>query len=489
MVEGLSKAGLRTVMDVVYNHTNASGQGAKSVLDRIVPGYYHRLNANGGIERSTCCENTAPEHAMMGKLVVDSVVTWAKYYKVDGFRFDIMGHHPKANILAVRKALDDLSLARDGVDGKSIYLYGEAWNFGEVANDAQFEQARQANLAGTGIGSFNDRLRDGARGGGPFDDPRTQGFVTGLYYDPNGMPGSDSRAELLQRTDWVKVGLAGGLADFTFVDRFGNTVRADDVAYHDQRAGYTADPQELINYIEAHDNETLFDAIQMKTPVATPMADRVRMQSLGLSLVLLGEGVPFIHAGSELLRSKSLDRNSYNSGDWFNQLDFTYQSNNWGVGLPPARDNQGNWPIMRPLLANPALRPSPADIRKSLENFRDLLEIRKSSPLFRLRTDAEVKARVSFENGGPDQLPGLIAMRLSDRVAPDLDPNAEEIIVLFNANDEPETLTLPDTRGRHFKLHKVQRTSDDEILTQSRFVSGQGAFFVPGRTTAVFVDE
>ena len=489
MVQGLNNAGLRTVMDVVYNHTNSAGQGDKSVLDRIVPGYYHRLDANGSVEHSTCCENTAPEHAMMGKLVVDSVVTWAKYYKVDGFRFDIMGHHPKANILAVRKALDDLTLAKDGVDGKSIYLYGEAWNFGEVANDAQFEQARQANLAGTGIGSFNDRLRDGARGGGPFDDPRVQGFVTGLGYDPNGMPGSDSRDELLQRTDWIKSGLAGGLADFSFIDRNGNDVRADQVPYHDQKAGYTGDPQELVNYVEAHDNQTLFDAIQMKAPAGTPMAARVRMQTMGLSLVLLGEGVPFIHAGSEILRSKSLDGNSYNSGDWFNRLDFTYQSNNWGVGLPPAADNQGNWPIMQPLLANPSLRPTPQDIQTSLRRFEDLLKIRKSSPLFRLRTDAEIKARLSFANGGPNQIPGLIVMRLSDRVAPDLDPNAEEIVVLFNANDQPQSITLPDTRGLHFKLHKVQRTSDDIVATDSRFVPGQGTFVVPARTTAVFVDQ
>jgi pullulanase/glycogen debranching enzyme len=219
------------------------------------------------------------------------------------------------------------------------------------------------------------------------------------------------------------------------------------------------------------------------------MADRVRMQNVGLSLVLLGEGVPFVHAGSEILRSKSLDRNSYNSGDWFNRLDFTYQSNNWGVGLPPAGDNQANWPWMAPLLANPALRPSQENIRTALENFRDLLEIRKSSPLFRLRTAAQIEDRLSFVNGGPDQIPGLIAMRLSDRVAPDLDPDAEEIVVLFNASDEAHTLTLSDTRGRHFKLDKIQRTSGDEILTESHFVPGKGAFFVPARTTAVFIDD
>ncbi|MEV1176511.1 DUF3372 domain-containing protein, partial [Nonomuraea sp. NPDC049784] len=168
MVAALNRAGLRVVMDVVYNHTHSTG-----VLDPIVPGYYHRLLEDGRVADSTCCANTAPEHMMMGKLVVDSVVSWARQYKIDGFRFDLMGHHPKANLLAVRRALDELTPAEDGVDGKSIILYGEGWNFGEVAGGARFEQATQANLAGTGIGTFNDRLRDAVRGGSPFDpDPR-----------------------------------------------------------------------------------------------------------------------------------------------------------------------------------------------------------------------------------------------------------------------------------------------------------------------------
>ena len=174
---GLNRAGLRVVLDVVYNHTHASGQDPGSVLDRIVPGYYHRLLPDGTVATSTCCANTAPEHAMMGRLVVDSVVTWARRYKVDGFRFDLMGHHPKANLVEVRRALDALTLARDGVDGRSILLYGEGWNFGEVADNARFVQATQTEMAGTGIGTFNDRLRDAVRGGGPFDaDPRVQGF-------------------------------------------------------------------------------------------------------------------------------------------------------------------------------------------------------------------------------------------------------------------------------------------------------------------------
>ena len=168
-----------------------------SVLDRIVPGYYQRLDAAGAVQTSTCCQNVATEHAMGQKIMVDSVVSWARNYHVDGFRFDLMGHHSKANMLAVRAALDRLTPARDGVDGRSIYLYGEGWNFGEVADNALFTQATQGNLGGTGIGTFSDRLRDAVRGGGPFDeDPRKQGFGSGESTDPNGAAVNDGAARL-----------------------------------------------------------------------------------------------------------------------------------------------------------------------------------------------------------------------------------------------------------------------------------------------------
>src|SRR3989304_1222014 len=186
MVKALNQSGLRVVMDVVYNHTSQSGQDAKSVLDKIVPGYYYRLNTDGNVETSTCCQNTASEHRMMEKLMVDSVVTWATHYKVDGFRFDLMGHPMLSTTQAVRAALDGLTLAKDGVDGKSIYIYGEGWDFGEGAKNARGKNATQLNIGGSGIGGFNDRLRDGVRGGNPFDDLRLQGFSTGLYLNPNG---------------------------------------------------------------------------------------------------------------------------------------------------------------------------------------------------------------------------------------------------------------------------------------------------------------
>ena len=490
MVKALNDAGLRVVMDVVYNHTNASGQNERSVLDRIVPGYYHRYNADGFVETSSCCQNTATEFNMMEKLMIDSVLTWVRQYKVDGFRFDLMGHHMKRNMVKLRAALDALTPAVDGVDGAKVYLYGEAWNFGEVANNARGENAIQKNMAGTGIGSFNDRIRDGARGGGPFGGLQEQGFLTGLYYDPNstnqGTP-SEQLSRLLQETDWIRTGLAGGLADFAFEDRFGNIVQSRDIDYNGQQAGYTADPQEIINYIEAHDNDTLFDAIQLKAPLSTTMSDRVRMQNLGMSLELLGQGVPFLHAGVDLLRSKSLDRNSYNSGDWFNTLDFSYMSNNWGVGLPPAQDNQSNWPLFQPLLANPALRPQHADILDAAMHFREMLAVRKSSRLFRMRSQQEVIDHLHFLNTGSSQTPGLIVMNLADEDG-SVDRKYENIVALINANDEPESFVDSEFTGIPFSLHPIQQASMDPIVRASSFDAGSSTFSVPARTAAVFVE-
>ncbi|MEN4041328.1 MAG: pullulanase-type alpha-1,6-glucosidase, partial [Anaerolineaceae bacterium] len=495
MVQALNQMGLRVVMDVVYNHTNAAGQAAKSVLDRVVPGYYHRLNDRGVVETSTCCPNTASEHNMMEKLMLDSLVVWARDYKVDAFRFDLMGHHMVTNMLNVRAALDELTLEEDGVDGKSIYIYGEGWNFGEVANNARGENATQLNLAGTGIGTFNDRSRDAVRGIGPFDGGQTllqrQGFANGSFYDSKPtVPGSEAqqKATLLHQSDQVRIGMAGNLANYQFIDRFGNLVTGAQVDYHGSPVGYNLDPQEDITYVSKHDNQTLFDINVYAAPQATSMTDRVRMQVVGLSTVVLGQGVPFIHAGSELLRSKSLDRDSFNSGDWFNKLDFTYSSNNFGVGLPPAWANQANWPIMQPFLADPNLIPTQAHILRMRDMFTELLEMRYSSKLFRLETAEDVQARVMFHNTGPNQLPGLIVMSLSDAPAPDLDPTYEGLVVLVNANDEAQAFSADVFKGKKLMLHVVQRSSVDALVKTARFNPLNGTFTIPGRTTAVFVE-
>jgi pullulanase-type alpha-1,6-glucosidase len=488
MVKALSDSGLRTVMDVVYNHTSASGQNDHSVLDRIVPGYYHRLNGDGNIVTSSCCQDTASEFNMMEKLLIDSVVTWAKQYKVDGFRFDLMSFHMKRNLLKLRSTLDALTLATDGVDGKKIYLYGEGWNFGEVANNARGVNATQANMAGTGIGTFSDRIRDGVRGGGPFSGIQEQGFLTGLYTDPNATnqgSSGDQLNKLLQETDWVRTGLAGALAAYQFVDRNGNLVASSQIDYNGQPAGYTADPQEVISYIEAHDNDTLWDAIQAKASPSDSLADRVRMQNLGVSLLGFGQGIPFYHAGVELLRSKSMDRNSYNSGDWFNKLDFTYSSNNWGVGLPPAPDNQTSWPIQGPLLANPALKAGRPQILAAYTHFLETTAIRKSTGLFRLRTAADVENRLHYYNTGPSQIPGLIVMSLADNDGA-VDRAHNRVAVVFNATNQTQNFNVADFQNMPLTLHPLQKLSIDSVERASSFNKTLGAFSIPGRTAAVF---
>jgi pullulanase/glycogen debranching enzyme len=489
MVQSLHRAGLRVVLDVVYNHASASGQDKLSILDKIVPGYYHRLDGDGQVQTATCCQDTAAEHLMMGKLLTDSVLTWAGKYRVDGFRFDIMGFHPKALIVGLKEKLARIDPA--------IYLYGEGWNFGAPGNDALFTAARQANMGGTGIGTFNDRLRDAVRGGGSFDAGdalvANQGFINGLWYDPNARAGpatSAQRDALNRDADLIRLGIAGTPKDFAFTDREGRSVTGAQIDYAGQPAGYAVDPPDVINYVSAHDNLTLFDNDQLKLPAAASMAERVRVNSLGLGIVLLSQGVPFFHAGDDLLRSKSLDANSYNGGDWFNRLDFTGRTDNWGVGLPPAWDgNQGNWPVFRPFLANAALRPSARDIAQAAAVFRDFLRIRRSSPLFRLKTGADVRRHLTFYNVGPDQVPGLIVYGLADDADGDPDARNQGVVVVINANTGSVAYALPDGKGRRLTLHPAQAEGADGLVKASAFDRDSGTFKVPGRTIAVFVER
>ena len=491
MVKGLHEAGLKVVMDVVYNHTTASGQGARSVLDRIVPGYYHRLNEVGNVLTDSCCSDTAAEHAMFEKLMIDSTETWTREYQVDGYRFDLMSFHPRSTMLRLRA-----NLRRFDPD---VYIYGEGWNFGAVGNNARFVQASQLNLAGTGIGTFSDRLRDAVRGGGPFDGGenfvRNQGFINGLWYDNNDVAGLQTPGQkdwLLHLRDLIMVGLAGNLKDYPLVDKDGNPKVGSQIDYFGQPAGYTGSPRENIVYASAHDNQTLFDISQYKLPVGTSLADRVRAQTLGLGIIALAQGVSFFHAGDDLLRSKSFDNNSYNSGDWSNLIDFTYQSNNFGVGLPPSwGGNQDNWPVMKPFLGNPDLKPGFQEIDQARRNFLDLLEIRTSSPLFNLPTAEEVIERVRFYNTGPTDNPTLIVMAIS-RVSGRGDDSRNGLIVFCNADKvpvvyTPKTEKHADYMSARARLHPVQRTGADPVVKGSTFDPATGKFNIPARTTAVFV--
>ncbi|MGA8742878.1 MAG: pullulanase-type alpha-1,6-glucosidase [Terracidiphilus sp.] len=492
MVEGLHYAGLRVVQDVVFNHTNASGEGPNSNLDEVVPNYYHRLDANGSLETASCCADTAAEHKMMEKLIIDTLVLNAKEYKIDGFRFDIMSFMFTYNMQDIQNALQALTVEKDGIDGSKIYLYGEGFNFGDTANNQIGPNASQVNLYGFGIGTFNDRIRDGVRGGSPFTDERVQGFASGLFTDPstftNGsLSSSQQQTQLLQYSDWIDIGLTGNLRDYTFVDSAGATVTGSEVSYNGQPTGYTKSPIEAVNYASVHDNQDLFDAVQLKSSFSDSIATRARRQVMGMALVTLGQGIPFFQGGDDLMRSKDMDQNSYNSGDWFNKIDWTGQTANWGIGLPIASQNQGQWPIMTPLLSNPAYTPQPANIAYTEAAFQDLLKIRYSSGLFRMATEGDIQQNLTFLNTGPSQIPGLIVMKL--------DANGgnygmyKHILVVFNATDGQVNFTDSRLQGLTLHLHMVQKQSSDPATTQSTFNLKTGTATVPALTTAVFVSE
>jgi pullulanase len=511
MVMALHNAGLRVVQDVVFNHTAQIGENTFSILDEVVPGYYYRLDASGNVETASCCYDTAAEHRMFAKLMVDNVVQNAIQYKIDGYRFDDMSLHFVSNMQAIKQALRSLTLEKDGVDGSKIYIYGEGFLNSETA--ALGVNATQANLYGYGIGTFNDRIRDGIRGGNSFDQTieQVQGFATGLFTDPSyytsttlGESLATQQATVNSDADLIRLGLAGNLRDFQFVNSAGTTVTGSQITYGGQPAGYAATPLEAVNYCSVHDNQTLFDAIQLKSAIPGTTATggdsittRTRRQVLSMSIIALGQGVPFFFGGDDLLRSKDMDDNSYNSGDWFSRVNWTLaeeehnpsllsqESNNWGIGLPVQNVNGGQWPIMQPLLANPALTPTPQNISAAAEAFKMFLRIRGSSDLFHMATLAEVQNNLHFFNTGTTQIPGLIVMKL--------DANGHDygayshIVVVFNATLNPISFQNDQLRGLHLRLHPEEASSMDAATASSSANDKTGTVQVPGLTTAVFV--
>lgn len=476
MIQALHRSGLRVGMDVVYNHTPAVGQALWSVLDRIVPGYYQRLDLVGKVETSTCCFNTATENRMMAKLMNDSVLVWARDYHIDSFRFDLMGHQP-------RVLMENLKRTLRKTTGRDIQLIGEGWNFGEVASNARFVQASQLSLNGSGIGTFSDRSRDAVRGGSAADDGAAlisrKGFINAV--------GADSE-QLRKSTDMVRAGLAGTLRNFSLRTFSGETRRLGDIDYGGQPAGYASQPDEVVNYVENHDNQTLYDINAMRLPEDMTSTDRARVQVLGMALNVFSQGIAYFHAGMDILRSKSLDRNSFNSGDWFNRLDWTYNDNNFAVGLPPATDNSTSWLFMRPVLENPSAKPTPEDIVLARDAFRDLLKIRGSSTLFRIRSASEVERRLRFLNTGPEQIPGVIAARIEGRGYAGAGFN--EVVYMVNASLRPQIVKDSALVARHFDLHPVHLApgaADKRIAHYAVFDPQSGEFHVPPLSAVVFV--
>jgi pullulanase/glycogen debranching enzyme len=212
------------------------------------------------------------------------------------------------------------------------------------------------------------------------------------------------------------------------------------------------------------------------------------VQILAAALNSFSQGIAYFHAGMELLRSKSMDRNSFDSGDWFNRIDWSGRDNFFGTGLPSAWANAPSWPLMRPRLADSRLQSAPVDIAWSNGAFADLLQIRSSSTLFRLRSAADVVERLRFLNTGPQQVPQVIAGHLQGDGYPGA--GFSDILYLVNVDVEPHTLQFDAERGKRYVLHPVHRAAaatDRRAAEQASYDAASGRFIVPARTAVVFV--
>ena len=451
MIKSLHDIGLRVVLDVVYNHTNSAGLWDNSVLDKFVPGYYHSRDVTtGAVQNSTCCSDTALEHRMMDKLMVDSLKQWTQQYQFDGFRFDIMSQASKAQMLAARDAVQAID--------PDNHFYGEGW----YKDSRGFERADQENMAGTEIATYNDRIRDGIRNATLFNNV------------------SDSDYPFEQQ-DIVKLGMAGTLTDYVLKNFNGIDAAGSSFGM------YAKDPADVINYVSKHDNETLWDNLQFKLNPEMSNSERVRAQNISQSIVLLSQGIPFLQMGGDFLRSKSLDRNTYDAGDWYNLVDFTFEINNWNKGLPLDKGGRDDSYLVA-LASSPSSTVSITDMLFASNVFNEFLSIRSNSSLFRLTTAADIINRVGFHNIGKNQTQGLIVMSIDDGTnLTDLDPNYDAIVVLVNGSNSAQTHTI--VSASDFSLHPLLIDSVDGAVASASFEQGtdEGSFTVPALTTAVFV--
>ncbi|WP_422006203.1 type I pullulanase [Roseivirga pacifica] len=364
MVKTLHENGIRVILDVVYNHT---GQTEDSNFNQLVPDYYYRQNAEGGFSDASACGNeTASERAMMRKYIIESVAYWAKEYHLDGFRFDLMGIHDIETMNEVSRTLREID--------PSIFVYGEGWTAGSSPLP-QEEQALKANTYKLEqVAAFSDDLRDGLKGS-VFEE-KEGGFVS--------------------QTTGLKESIKFGIVASTEHPQ----VDYDSVNY--SNAPWAAEPYQTISYVSCHDNNTLWDKLLLSRPDASE-ADRIKMHKLAETIVLTSQGVPFIHAGMEMLRSKDGVENSYESPDSINQIDWSRK----------------------------------AQYKEVYEYYKGIIALRKAHPAFRMASTKDIQANLEFLDYAGDN---FIGYRLKNNANGD---QWEEVLVLLNGADTNKTISLP----------------------------------------------
>lgn len=363
MVMGLHARGIRVIMDVVYNHTGAT-ENADFNLE--MPGYYYRRNPDGTLSNASACGNeTASERAMMRKFMIASCKYWVNEYHIDGFRFDLMGIH---DIETLNLLTDELLQIEP-----SLLFYGEGWTAGASPLPDSLRALKKYTYRLKHVAAFSDDLRDGLKGS-VFEHQAT-GFVSG----------------------------AAGLGQSI---RFGVVASIWHPQVDYQKVNYSTsywarEPWQCINYVSCHDNHTLWDKLTISVPTADE-ATRIRMDHLANGIVLTAQGIPFLHAGEEILRSKNGVENSYNKPDTINKIDWNRKK----------------------------------IYHNTFRFYRDLIGLRKMHPAFRLNSAKQIVDLLTFL----DSPPGTVLYRINGR---EVNDPWSEILVIYNGNSKPTAVALP----------------------------------------------
>lgn len=389
MVLALHSRGIGVIMDVVFNHTYRRDD---SNLQKIVPGYYYRSDETGYTNGSGCGNEVASDRPMVQKLIIDSLIYWAKEYHIDGFRFDLMGVLDIDTMNVIAERLKEIR--------PDIYLYGEGWNGGPSSLAEEKRAFKASAKKMPGIGMFNDDIRDTIKGSVFYDDHL--GFVNGGTHLENAL----------------RYGVTGAVAH----------PQVDYDAYGSKP--WAKEPGQSINYVSCHDNYTLWDKLSVSCPEASEEKKKA-MNRLCAAIVFTSQGVPFIQAGEEFLRSKPLPEkkgfaeNSYNMPDAVNSI-------KW--------DNIHEYPDM-------------------IAYYKGLMALRKAHPVFRMQSEAEMTQNLCFLSDTPEN---VVAYLLKGKGA---DDTPENILVIFNGNDEEILYNLPGGKWKILVDDKTAGADGKKIIS------------------------
>lgn len=380
MVQALHKAGIRVILDVVYNHTFNIDH---SNFQLTYPDMYYRKTADGKYSDGSGCGNeTASEKPLMREFMLESVKYWIDEYHIDGFRFDLMGVHDIETMQQIRAEVNKID--------PSIYIYGEGWSAGSCAYPvdklAMKANAQQLN----GIAAFSDDMRDALRG--PFSDDHKGALLAGI-------PGEEES---------LKFGIVGGIAH----------PQVDMTKVNYDKKPWNNNPTEQISYVSCHDDMCLVDRLKASIPSLTDKnipekertAELIRIDQLAQTAVFTSQGVPFILSGEEMLRDKKGVHNSYNSPDSINHLDW---------------NNLQRYPQL-------------------FTYYKNLIQLRKNHPAFRLATGDKVRQHLEFlpaVNSKDVKQDCLVGFLLKDLQGIDA---WKTIVVIYNFNKEAKEMAIPE---------------------------------------------